>query len=82
MGGDWGEFRKRLTRIRKAGIYMSIGEIEPHIAGAAVPISNPEGEALAALALAGTVADFERLGPQAIEGLLRSAAADVMAQLR
>ena len=82
MGADWAEFRKRLTRIRKAGVYMSIGEVEPHIAGAAAPISNPEGEALAALALAGTVADFERLGAQAIEDMLRSAAADVMAQLR
>lgn len=82
MGEDWSEFRKRLTRIRKAGFYMSVGEIEPQIAGAAVPISNPEGEVLAALALAGTVADFERIGRRTVEDLLRTAAAAVMAQLR
>ncbi len=82
MGGDWAEFRKRLTRIRKAGFYMSIGEIEPHIAGAAVPILSSDGEVLAALALAGEVVDFERIGMQTIEDLLRSAAAAVMAKLR
>lgn len=82
MGGDWGEFRKGLTRVRKAGFYMSIGEIEPHIAGAAVPILNPEGEVLAALSLAGATADFERIGARTIEDLLRSAATAVTERLR
>jgi DNA-binding IclR family transcriptional regulator len=81
MGDDWGEFRKGLTKIRKAGYYMSVGEIEPHICGAAVPILSPEGEVLAALALAGEVSDFERIGNETIHGLLLSAAAGVMAKL-
>lgn len=82
MGGDWTEFRKHLSKIKKAGFYLSIGEVEPQIAGAAVPILNPEGDVLAALAMAGPLADFERIGMEAIRELLLSAAAEVTAQLR
>jgi DNA-binding IclR family transcriptional regulator len=81
MGGDWADFLKRLSKIRKAGFYMSIGEVDPNIAGAAVPISNADGDALAALALAGPVGDFERIGTQTLGEMLVSAASDVMARL-
>jgi DNA-binding IclR family transcriptional regulator len=81
MGRDWTEFRTQLSSIKKAGFYLSIAEVEPQIAGAAVPISNPEGDVLAALALAGSMADFETIGAEAIRTMLLSAAAEVTARL-
>jgi DNA-binding IclR family transcriptional regulator len=81
MGSDWTGFRRALSKIKKAGFYLSINEVEPQIAGLAVPISNSEGDVLAAVALAGSIADFERIGTEAIRTLLLSAAAQVTAEL-
>lgn len=81
MGRTWGEFRKRLSKIKKERFYLSIGEVEPQVAGAAVPVVNAEGDVIAALALAGSVADFEKIGMEAIREMLPIAGEEVSAQL-
>jgi DNA-binding IclR family transcriptional regulator len=68
MGTSWPEFRSALALIRKAGYYHSVGELEKSLGSVSVPVFNPDNECVAALALVGNV---ERVGPAAVEGLLR-----------
>ncbi len=69
MGRSWPEFRSVLTQIRKAGFYRSVGELEERVGAVAVPVFNPDGECVAALALVGSArrirlaADDDLLGP-------------------
>lgn len=55
MGTSWAEFRALLTQIKKAGYYKSLGELEPRLGSIAVPVSNGDGDCVAALALVGNV---------------------------
>jgi DNA-binding IclR family transcriptional regulator len=54
LGKSWTDFRSSLAAIRKEGFYLSRGELERGVGGAAVPIVDAEGEVLAAVALVGT----------------------------
>lgn len=51
MGDSWEEFRAQLDQIKKAGFYMSWGELEPNMGAAVVPVFNPDGDNVAALNL-------------------------------
>jgi DNA-binding IclR family transcriptional regulator len=51
LGGAWPEFRDQLSIWRKAGVYVSLGEVEPGACAIAAPILNPIREVVAALAL-------------------------------
>lgn len=51
MGDSWEEFRAQLDQIKKAGFYMSWGELEPTMGAAVVPVFNPDGDNVAALNL-------------------------------
>ncbi|MGV3569925.1 MAG: IclR family transcriptional regulator [Ramlibacter sp.] len=83
MGRNWAEFRAALTQVRKAGFYRSLGELEPGVGAVAVPVFNPDGDCVAALALVGSakrfraVADADLLGPlhEATAAIRRSLAA-------
>jgi DNA-binding IclR family transcriptional regulator len=55
MGANWSEFRAYCTQVRKEGFYLSLGELEAEIGAAVVPVLNAEDEAVAALALVGTI---------------------------
>lgn len=59
MGDTWQEFLSVLTKIRKDGFYRSQGELESGLGAVAVPISNAEGDCVAALALVGSVQRFD-----------------------
>ncbi|NDZ11884.1 hypothetical protein C7T35_30880 [Variovorax sp. WS11] len=48
---DWSEFRRHYAAIRRAGHYVSIGELEPQLAAVAAPILKAEGGAWAAISL-------------------------------
>jgi len=51
LPADWSEFRKGYAAIRKAGHYVSIGELEPQLAAVAAPILKADGGAWAAISL-------------------------------
>jgi DNA-binding IclR family transcriptional regulator len=74
MGASWTEFRKLLSRVRKERFYLSIGEVEPDVAAAAVPVLNDDVEAVAALSTAGLTRDLERVGLDKIRTSLTHAA--------
>lgn len=51
LPADWSEFRRHYAAIRRAGHYVSIGELEPQLAAVAAPILKAEGGAWAAISL-------------------------------
>ena len=51
LPADWSEFRRHYAAIRRAGHYVSIGELEPQLAAVAAPILKAEGGTWAALSL-------------------------------
>jgi DNA-binding IclR family transcriptional regulator len=51
MPVEWGEFRRQYAAIRKAGHYVSKGELEAQLAAVAVPILKTDGGAWAAISL-------------------------------
>lgn len=58
LPAEWPEFRRYYAGIRKAGHYVSSGELEPQLAAVAAPILKPDGGAWAAISL---VFDISRL---------------------
>jgi DNA-binding IclR family transcriptional regulator len=81
LGGNWDEFRRRMSTIRDAGIYISLGEVERPLGAAAVPLFNQEGEVLAALALVGRAPAIRSAGEAKLRRWLIKAAAEVQAAL-
>ena len=59
LPGEWSDFRRYYAGIRKAGFYLSNGELEPHLAALAVPIPKEGGGIWGALQL---VFNTSRLG--------------------
>lgn len=51
LPADWPEFRRYYAAIRKAGYYVSRGELEPQLVAVAAPILKPDGGAWAAISL-------------------------------
>jgi len=81
LGASWQEFRRGMSLIREARFYLSLGEVEPHVAAAAVPVCNSDGEVLAAIALVGTMAALGAAGEAKLRRWLDIAAEDVRATL-
>ncbi|MDW3688233.1 IclR family transcriptional regulator C-terminal domain-containing protein [Cupriavidus sp. CV2] len=81
LGKSWAEFRDHLSQIRKQGFYLSDGELDRGIAGAAVPICNADGEAAAALTLVGSAEAVEKIGEVRLRRLLNRAREDIQAKL-
>lgn len=74
MGSSWNDFREKLDQIRKAGFYMSWGELEPDVGAAVVPVFNPDGEIVAALNLLDTPENIRRTDPARTKALLEEVA--------
>lgn len=82
LGDDWNAFRQYLADIRREGFYLSLGESEPGIAGAAMPVHNADGEVVAALALVGTEAAIRRAGRRRLVQWLGDGTARIETALR
>lgn len=71
---DWSAFRRHFARIRKAGHYLSRGELEPALAGLAAPVLAPDGRVAGALSLVGPVARMEVMDvPKLAQRVMRAA---------
>lgn len=81
LGTTWEEFRSRLAVIRKAGFHLSLGELEPSLGGAGVPIFDASGDLVAGLALVGPVARLRQADATLLDALLSDAAARIGASL-
>lgn len=81
LPAEWPEFRRHYAAIRKAGYYVSNGELEPQLAAVAAPILKTDGGAWAAISL---VFDTSRLAIVDLEKLvhlINEAAARIGARL-
>lgn len=81
LGTSWPEFRAHLTAIRKRAFYRSRGELEPGVDGAAVPLPNPDGEVVAALALVGKPSALDAAGEASLASWLAKASQEIQARL-
>jgi DNA-binding IclR family transcriptional regulator len=77
MGASWSEFRAYCTQVRKEGFYLSLGELEPAVGAAVVPVLNAEDEAVAALALVGTIERLNSRAPEALRATLTEASSAI-----
>src|ERR1700680_926097 len=73
LGASWEEFRRGLAAIRRAGVSVSRGEIDPGRVGVAAPIFDRERAVLGSLSLALTAALADdtlvrRLAPLTVAG--------------
>ncbi len=74
LPADWPAFRRHFARIRKAGHYLSRGELEPALAGLAAPVVAPDGQVAGALSLVGPVARMEVMdAPKLAQRVMRAA---------
>jgi DNA-binding IclR family transcriptional regulator len=68
LPADWSSFRRHFAAIRKAGHYVSRGELEPQLVAVAAPIPKPDGGAWAAISL---VFESSRLAIVDLDKLVR-----------
>jgi DNA-binding IclR family transcriptional regulator len=73
LPNDWTAFRRHFSGIRRQGCYLSIGELEPHLAAVAAPLQTPDGSFLGAIGLVSTVqrmelTDTQKLSQAVIRG--------------
>ncbi len=78
---DPAALRARLSRIRKAGIAVSQGELDPHILGVAAPVRNAAGSVCAAVSVAALAARVPRTQLREVESAVKDAAAAIPRQL-
>jgi DNA-binding IclR family transcriptional regulator len=77
LGKTWAEFRNALAQIRKQGHYRSLGELEPRLGSVAVPVFNPDGECVAALALVGGIDRIQALPLESLLSPLQEAVEEI-----
>lgn len=77
LGRNWAEFRTRMAVLRAEGMALSLGELDPGVGAASVPIFNGEDEVVGALAVVGTVPQLQQLGSARLRSALERSAAQV-----
>ncbi len=77
LGATWAEFRSYFSNLKREGFYLSIGELEPDVGAAAVPLLGTDGEAMAALTLVGSNDELEAVGTRRLMASLTQAAATI-----
>lgn len=78
---SWSDFRRFYSGVRKAGHYVSNGELESHLAAVAAPIHQPDGSVVAAISLVSTVPRMSVVDTQKLAQLVMRAAQDISARL-
>lgn len=78
---DWPAFRRYFARVRKAGFYVSKGELEPTLGAVAAPLVPADGRALGALSLVSTVERLALADIDKLAQLVRRAAGEIGARI-
>jgi DNA-binding IclR family transcriptional regulator len=78
---DWPAFRRYYARIRKAGFYLSVGELEAHLAALAAPLFRADGSVFGAVSLVGTVPRMAVIDTGKLAPLVQRAAQDISARM-
>ena len=78
---EWGAFRAHFSRIRKAGFYVSNGELEPHLAALAVPLQDAQGHTMGALSVVSSLPRMGMIDTRKIVALLQRNVQDIALRL-
>lgn len=78
---DWSEFRRYFSAIRKAGHYVSVGQLEPQLAAVAAPILKTDGGAWAALSVVFNTSRLAIVDVQKLVQLVTDAATRIASRL-
>lgn len=78
----WPEFRRYFARIRKAGYYLSHGELESTLSALAVPLVAGNGRVMGALSLVSSVQRMAVVDTSKLTPLLQRAASDIGSRLQ
>ena len=81
LPADWSGFRRYYARIRKAGFYLSVGELEAHLAALAAPLFRADGSVFGAVSLVGTVQRMAVIDTDKLALLVQRAAQDISARM-
>ena len=82
LGKTWDEMRADLRKIRKAGYSISVGEVDPHNVGIAVPILDEAGVSVAVLTLIVPAVRYKTSNQEMLIEIVRDVAADINRQIR
>ncbi len=74
LGGAWPDFRTALARIRKDGVTVSIGELDPGLVAIAAPVRDESGDVLASVAVVVRVTRYALLDHAQLAALVMDAA--------
>lgn len=81
LPADWPAQRRLFARIRQAGSYVSVGELEPSLGAVAAPLVLADGRVLGAVSLVTTVERLALLDQAKLAGLVRRAATETVARI-
>lgn len=81
LPADWAAFRRYYARIRKAGFYLSSGELEAHLSALAAPLFRGDGSLFGALSLVGTMSRMAVIDTAKLAPLVMRAARDISARM-
>ncbi|MEY2685202.1 MAG: hypothetical protein RJA09_2346 [Pseudomonadota bacterium] len=78
---DWPSFRRYFSQIRKAGHYISRGELEPSLSAVAAPLFRADGSVLGALSVVTTVQRMAVIDEAKLAQLVMRAAHDISVRM-
>ena len=78
---EWPEFRRYYSQIRKAGYYLSNGELETNLAALAAPLHHSDGTVAGALSLVTSVQRMAVIDVEKLSQLVMRAAKDISARM-
>ena len=81
LPGDWPGLRAYYGRIRKAGHYLSSGELESNLAALAAPLHHADGSIAGALSVVTTVQRLAVIDVPKLAQLVMRAASDISARM-
>lgn len=78
---EWSSFRRYYSQIRKAGYYLSNGELEPNLAALAAPLHHADGNIAGAISLVTSVQRMAVIDVTKLAPLVIRAANDISARM-
>lgn len=78
---DWKAFRRHFAAIRKAGYYVSEGEVDPDASGIGAPMQKADGTVLGAITLVATTQRMALIDHSKVIPLVIRAAHDITARI-
>lgn len=81
LPADWPSLRRYYSQIRKAGYYLSNGELEPNLAALAAPLHHADGNIAGAISLVTSVQRMAVIDVTKLAPLVMRAAKDISARM-